>query len=701
MAIYQPSFVFPDARSGLGRGVVDATQPLTVSWRINGGSALTAFSVTIYTNDAASTQKYTTGKITSGCPAYGTSSTGAIQLFSYTISAAALSAAGITNGNEYKLIITQWWSSSDFITQSSASAFITRKTPTLSVDPIGTGGVIGMRYYTFTGSYAQAQGDALNWFRWRIAYAGQTDAPFYDSENVSGTMDISCTYDGFFANASYAVRLTVQTENGIEADTGWVGFSCSYAIPETSGAVTAVCAGNTDAVLVEWSGVGFYPGSASGYYSISADHVATIAQGSSISWSEAVPKNMSFAPAWSVVWKGGIGNQDADLFTLGQAGGDISLSYQYAGRTLTLKKGNAVLASRSGIVNAPTVTVVLTDETLYIRAEFPGGGLYPSAALFPSAALYPMADSTVAVDIYTIPVSYAQQTVTSLSVGGYQQCWYVEILKGIAGAAVIDAAITEGDYAPTLHAGDYLLVDWSDGINAGTLDIGDDELIGFSLYRGEAGRPSLVKIAETDADTSRIYDYSAGSQQGPYTYYLFPKGANSYIASPIPSTEITPCWWNWTLMECAETGAENIFTVLSAFRFRLNVETGAMNNNNAPGILQNFTPYPTVQLAPQNYKSGSLSGLLGMIDWTSGQPRYIDTLALRDAVMALSVSQNPMFLKNRKGDVLRVRISAPVSMQTDDATAEQAQTAGIEWAEVGDAHGVSLYSDVFVGAAPA
>ena len=76
MALFQPSFVTPDVRSGLGKGVVDATEDLVVSWRINGQSAMTAFSVTICLNDTASTQKYTTGQLTTGCPAYGTSASG-------------------------------------------------------------------------------------------------------------------------------------------------------------------------------------------------------------------------------------------------------------------------------------------------------------------------------------------------------------------------------------------------------------------------------------------------------------------------------------------------------------------------------------------------------------------------------------------------------------------------------------------------
>lgn len=691
MALFQPSFIYPDARSGIGRGVVDATQDLTVSWRINGASAMTAFSITIYLNNSASTQKYTTGKITSGCPAYGTTSAGAIQLFSYTISAATLSSAGITNGNSYKLIIKQWWSANDSITQSSASAFITRANPSLSISAIGVGGVIGTRYYTFTGVYSQAQGDTLNWFRWKICYDGQTDNPFFDSENISGTMDISCTYDGFFANTSYMIRLTVQTENGVESDTGWVSFSCSYSIPETTGAMTASCMPGTDSVFVEWKGIGYFPGTATGYYFIAPNHVATIGDNTSIYWSQAIPTDMSFAAPWSIIWKGRLDRKNANIFTAKQSSGDIKLSYNYSTQTLKLQKGSTTLATQTGIKNNPTVTVVLTDTMLYIRSQFMGGGVYPASDLYPSSTLYPSSDSSTTVQTYSLSVSYTQETITRLDVGGYQLCYYLEILDDIASPQIIAKAITNGTYKPGLIASDYILVDWTDGINAGTINIGGDTLTGFALYRRHQDDETLVRIAETDINTNEIYDFGAASQQGPYTYYLFPKGANSYIASPITSNALSPCWWNWTLIEAEQIG-NNEFTAIAEYRFQYNVSGGAMSNNNSPNILQNFTQYPKVQLAPQNYKSGTLTGLIGTVSLSAGQMQYADSLELRDAIMALSVTQNPIFLKNRKGDILRIKISAAVSMETADATIEQIQTATIPWVEVGSAEGASIYS---------
>lgn len=699
MAIFQPSFVTPDVRSGLGLGVIDATQDMTVSWRINGPSALTAFSVTLYNNDSESTQLYTTGRLTDGCPAYGTTSAGAAQFFSYTIDAADLSNAGIVNGNEYKIIITQWCSASDSVTQSSASVFVTRAAPILSISTIGTGGEIDTRYYTFTGSYSQAQGDTLNWFRWRIAAAGETDTPFFDTGNISGTMDISCTYDGFFTGTDYAVRLNIQTENGVEADTGWVSFSVDYPVTATTGEVTAGCVGGTDAVLVKWDGIGYIPGTASGGYSITGTTAKylNLPGGETVTWDRSGVSPMSFSPTWSVVWRGILGTESATLFTIGQADGDITLRYAYDAHTLTLSKGATALFTQTGIINTPTVTVILTPDTAYLRCRYQGGGLVPNTSLYPDASLYPAADNVTIIDKNSYAVSYAQGAVTSVQVGGYQRCRFMELINGTASQTTIDQAYNNGTYTPGANDEDYLRADWQNGLDAGTLDINGEELTGFALYRRQGENANLVRVAETDNATGAVYDYGAVSQGGPYTYFLFPVGASTYIASALTSGTVMPCWWNWTLMECEETTNENVFTVLAAYRFRYNIETGAMSNNNAPSLLANFTPYPKVQLAPQNYKSGSLGGLIGVIDWSSGQPEYTDTTDLRDAIMALSVTQHPLFLKNRKGDLFRVKLSGAVSMQTDDKTREQTQTMTLPWVEVGTAENVSLYSTEFAG----
>ena len=159
--LYQPTNISPSMAGALGNGVIDANNSLTVSWQVNGNSPMTAFQITIYANNAISTQLFSTGKLTYGCPFYGVDYAGNVQMFNYTIYQQQLSLAQIENGRDYKIVIQQWWNENDSVTQSSASVFRARSNPTLAIGTIPA--PLKSRSFTFTASYTQEQGDALNW----------------------------------------------------------------------------------------------------------------------------------------------------------------------------------------------------------------------------------------------------------------------------------------------------------------------------------------------------------------------------------------------------------------------------------------------------------------------------------------------------------------------------------------------------------
>ena len=686
MALFQPVWVFPDQRNGIGQGTIDATQDLTVSWHVTGSSELRNYQITIYQNNSASTQVYTTGKINTGCPFYGTTSSGEPKFFSYTISAATLASASITNGNEYKLIIQQWWNENSVeksITQSSASVFITRAAPELMLDAWLNPGILQSTDMTFGAEYYQAQGDALNWFRWQIAFNDDREHPFFDTGNISGTMDISCYYDGFLHGNRYAYRCMCQTEHGVETATPWSQFIVDYAVEPTTGDLTAKCAGGTDAVLVEWTGVGYNPGelSPNAKYSISDDYVLHLEEGN-ILWAKSGEDNMNYHAPWTVIWKGrfvqGFSNQ---IFRINSGEtGDIAFRYVPQAESVYLSMDGIVLYSQTIDANLEDVfTVIVTPNKVYIRREYPSG-LAPSDSLVPSNSLAPMGNDSTLSQKFTASISYTQPAIKSFMLTAEQYCMYYEVIAGDLPADIKTAAYDNGTYVPVLDGGDYMLANWEDGLNVGTSTINGEVVYGYTLYRKNKDN-TISRIAQVDTIYGKIYDYSAKSQQGPYNYVLFPYGKNQYnnkvnLSTAIQSDPIYPCWWNWTLIVCDETDSKDIFTVSAAYRFRLNVSTSAVSNNNNPNILQTFGRYPNVQLSQSNYRSGTLTALIGAVKTINGQPQYVDTIEVQDAIYALSTSQKPLFLKNRKGDMIRVRISAPITMQTGDEYKPQQQTIG-------------------------
>ena len=99
-----------------------------------------------------------------------------------------------------------------------------------------------------------------------------------------------------------------------------------------------------------------------------------------------------------------------------------------------------------------------------------------------------------------------------------------------------------------------------------------------------------------------------------------------------------------------------------------------------------------------NYRSGVLSAYTG----SAKNGKYADSLAVMDELMALSTSADAKFLKTRKGEIMRVEISAPITMQTGDKYAQQPVKIQLPWAEIGSMDGVSILSqetDAFYSAA--
>lgn len=242
----QPTNISPDEVNGTG--TVDVSQGIEVSWRVSGDSAVVAYQIVIMNNDATSTTVFDTGKVTLSTPFWGTDYKGNVQYMTVTIGGASLS--GVTNGNEYKMLITQWWSADDSVTQTTASVFITRSAPTVTLATIPS--PLTEKEYSFTATYAQAEGDAMKWVRWQIAYPDNTANPFLDTGNIYGTGELQVDFDGFLTNTSYAVRCTVETANGVSATTGWQEFSVEYNLPAATGTASACQLANNSCVWVTW-----------------------------------------------------------------------------------------------------------------------------------------------------------------------------------------------------------------------------------------------------------------------------------------------------------------------------------------------------------------------------------------------------------------------------------------------------------------
>lgn len=316
MALYQPSNITPSTFAGIGGGVIDATDNVSISWQVNGTSAMTGFSIAIYQNNSSSTSVGSFSVDLS--PAfYGTDANGNAVFYVFE-PGVTWASKGLSNGNSYKLKITQYWKydpenvseTPKSVVQASESVFITRAKPTLSVSPAS--GTLTSVAQTFAGSYAQTQGDAVASVRWVLTDAA---GKVLDDTGTIYTGLLSYFYDGFFDGNTYALNCTVTTASGAEITVTNV-YAVSYEMVEQAGGITLNCHPD-DSVTVTWAAGADIPGvpSADDYGSIT-DGVLHLAAERSIEWSEVNGETMAFSSPYCFAWRGKIAESGTETETV-------------------------------------------------------------------------------------------------------------------------------------------------------------------------------------------------------------------------------------------------------------------------------------------------------------------------------------------------------------------------------------------------
>ena len=307
MAIFQPTNIVPSSFAGVGGGVVDAAANVDISWQVNGNSPMTGFTLNICENTAEATLVHTQ-TVTLLTPFYGTDNRGNPQTYNYHPTNTTWASWGLTNGNSYKYTISQTWTlggETQTTAQNSESVFVTRAAASLSISP--SSATITSVAQTFTGTYSQADGDAVQWARWVLTDA---DGKTLDDTGTVYTQTLSYEYNRFFDGQSYTVTLTVQTESGAEVSDS-VTFAVSYTSAIAGGEMVAVY-NPDDSVSLSWQGASSAPGTPSPAegWGTAEDGVLTLASGSSVTWDEVDGVPIDLLYQYSFSWKGVVGKTE-------------------------------------------------------------------------------------------------------------------------------------------------------------------------------------------------------------------------------------------------------------------------------------------------------------------------------------------------------------------------------------------------------
>ncbi len=693
MSLFQPSYVHPDNKWGIGNGTVDVTDGIEVSWRVNGNSPMTAFQIVIQTNDAASTTLYTTGQRTDDCPFYNMTIPSNLedeetQLFYFYIPGPALSAAGITNGNEYKLVITQWWDVSSYVVQSSASVFQTRALPSLTINAIEQ--PVASNSCVFSATYTQEQGDGLNWIRWTLHeydqdYPNDAGKIIYDSKNLYSPTVLSMTYNGLMSEKSYVLHCTAETSSGVAVESEYKDVYVWYDLIDAGGTVTASQVCGVPAVNVQWINQAYIPGKATGSYQIVA-YANLIINTGTVYWDKQGSQPLKIESPWYLLVrstfnlrKQGVNRRsyfevETDITTVRIVVDTISPT-RVKLTVLNLATSSSYSTSSFIYGQSKMCAIVTSDGTIYLRVEYQDEENNTNGVITETFSIADIGN------IKTIKCYSISGSVDPVSFD------FIQVFPGTVPEEVIQAFYYHDDYRQKDYTGAVFFADFDDGLNGGIINLGGRRLIGFDVYR-ESQDSALVRVMRSGIDGGNIYDYSCKNESGAYRWIVFPVVlGGEYVAAPFASDFITPCCWEWAILSCTRH-EKNSYLMNACYVFGKNLTSGDITNNNRPGIAATFTRYPSVQRSSQNYQSGTLTSLIGKV--TNG--KYTDSINLRDAIWALSTTQDTLFLKNRKGDLLKIAIAGPITMSTADNTKAQAQTVSVPWCEIGSADGISIYS---------
>lgn len=255
-----------------------------------------------------------------------------------------------------------------------------------------------------------------------------------------------------------------------------------------------------------------------------------------------------------------------------------------------------------------------------------------------------------------------------------------------------EAILNQANYEPVWDINTQLLAKFNNSLNAGNAgELECNSLKGWKVYRQDLDGSTLKYVKTLEPDEVFIVDYNVKWGQE-YKYYMFPDYEEA-MGSPFVSKPVKACWIDWILLLCREEeGKKNEFAVEESFLFQLSTQSGQMNNNADVNIFKTYQRYPKVLKGKSNYLSGQLSSLVGYIGETNGELDYIEKIDMIDRLTSLNTDPRRKFLKDKKGHVWEVELTAPSTLEYMENLTTQPVTGGISWTEVASTEDISIYN---------
>lgn len=699
MGQYRPSSLIPSTLTS--DYTIDATKDNVFTCKINGTSPTIKYRLKIMQNNTASTVVYDTGVVTLSTPLYPVNSDGTDNILSVTVP----STSGMVNGNEYKWTISSYWTATDFY-ESFDNVFKAYKEATVTIADYPN--PINKKTYTFSANLTMASGVGVERFGW-IIYNDETEeipVNTIDTDNIYSS-DVKVTYDGFLSKEKYKIKVRCWLSDGTMVETPFSDISVEYPIDDFESIVVAQQT-LTSSVLVKWSNMYYVFGQpANNNYTFESQYpwseafkpvYLNLASGNSITYSTITGKAIDLPTTVSQTFGFYCENDNSNIYRADGVDKDgnpyyIQLSKE-AGK-LYLDVNGTKSTIYTLLDNDKWFVLSIDNGVIRIIKSFGNfDGLYPSETLYPSDNLFPR-DNTYGTGLagYVQTNIITDGTWHSFKFSGKALLKFFWV-RALPLSTDTWNALVDFNYIPEWDMETRILATFQNNLSAGNAFASSD-IVGWLVYRRESDSAVLKFVRMNTPDRDFVVDYAVKNMVG-VEYWVFPS-FETEIGTPNVSNRVVPNWWSWDLI-VADRYDDDKYYVSEVHRFDLNVTSGQLSNNTTVSVLNNFTPYSKIQHSNTNYWTGQITTLLG-----NCADEYVDTIEQMESIKALTTDGKDKFLKDRKGNIWKIRLSSPVVENMQDEYIEQAVTIQLDWMEVGSAEFSSVtepldttLEDVFV-----
>lgn len=663
--LFQPSHITPSKLTNTGAVISGADTEL--SWQLNGNSAMTGYSYSIYTppaSDGTSTLIKEIDKVTLSAPLYPTDSKGNPQTFSTSFTAPTTD-----QGTEFYLYIKQYFvvngveSSIEttvpaVFTVAEAPSIVLKNSAGTDVSDLGEQ-IFSTLYTSFTASVTSKS--PVERVRWQLIRSPMNSEEDVFSEYVYD--DTGYVYTGilsyktpFLLKGSYLVIVTAVCANGLTTTAQYDFVVNYYSLSDVSNSIVVESSDNVaNKVTVAAPSSIYYPAQKSGSVEATTNNSVKFANLATVIWNTTRYSNidtpLNIKPLWRLEWTGTVSSNTNTPFLITNqfevkrvANGflvkDSEKAFEYEVYFNTAL--NAPFVGKFGIKSRSLDVVIYAEST---------DGSY--------TAEYEIND-------------YSLQNLTKIELQGNNSSPLELVTQNVSvfmddfSTAAFVASFGNGNLTGVL-----------------TLTAADSP----TLLRNEIEATTSEKFILVQTRVESIIDYSWKSK-AQYSYYVAVVNMQTNNIRYMIEGDVWCKRTNaYALIEAAlEEDSDTTYDVVRYWKFGANISSSEITNNNSPSMLTNFTKYRFWQRMQRQGRSGTLSALLSNVQNSS----YVDTARQMDELYSISESTNTFFLKDTKGNFYEIAISAPVRQTLNLSSVVQQTTVSVAWEEVGNSKGLSV-----------